>query len=73
MSDSTQEYRRIVSARGGCTDGNCRIRKPTGMHTNGGCQCVKRGSKVTVNHWGLIALQAQKMADEIDRLTSRVA
>jgi hypothetical protein len=25
----------------GCTDGNCIIRKPVGMHTNGGCRCVK--------------------------------
>lgn len=25
----------------GCTDGNCIIKRPTGMHTNGGCQCEK--------------------------------
>jgi hypothetical protein len=23
----------------GCSDGGCCIRKPRGMHTNGGCQC----------------------------------
>lgn len=25
----------------GCTDGNCIIRKPEGMHTNGGCGCER--------------------------------
>lgn len=24
----------------GCLDGNCIIRKPKGMHTNGGCRCM---------------------------------
>lgn len=23
-----------------CTDGNCVINKPEGMHTNGGCKCL---------------------------------
>jgi len=23
----------------GCGDGGCQIKRPTGMHTNGGCQC----------------------------------
>jgi hypothetical protein len=23
----------------GCGDGNCVIKKPRGMHTNGGCRC----------------------------------
>jgi len=72
MSESVQEYRRIVSKIGGCTDGGCRIRKPNGMHTNGGCNCVKRGSQITPQHWGLIAYHAQGMADEIDRLTAKV-
>lgn len=25
---------------GGCSDGNCCIVRPQGMHTNGGCHCV---------------------------------
>jgi hypothetical protein len=25
----------------GCSDGNCIIQRPTGMHTNGGCMCWK--------------------------------
>jgi hypothetical protein len=29
--------------RYGCTDAHCRmIRRPVGMHTNGGCRCVGR-------------------------------
>jgi len=26
----------------GCSDGNCRVRKTTGQHTNGGCKCDTR-------------------------------
>lgn len=26
---------------GGCSDGNCRVIKPVGMHTNGGCRCLR--------------------------------
>lgn len=25
---------------GGCTDGGCVIKRPTGMRTNGGCKCA---------------------------------
>ena len=25
----------------GCSDGNCKIKKPQGMHTNGGCRCLR--------------------------------
>ena len=24
-----------------CTDGNCCIKKPEGMHANGGCRCLQ--------------------------------
>ena len=24
-----------------CSDGNCRVLRPSGMHTNGGCRCVR--------------------------------
>ena len=29
-----------AEALGGCSDGNCVIHKPKGMHTNGGCRCA---------------------------------
>ncbi len=32
---------RIVLLQG-CTDGGCLIRRPKGMHTNGGCKCRDR-------------------------------
>ena len=28
-----------------CTDGNCCIKKPEGMHTNGGCKCLQNMSR----------------------------
>ena len=28
----------------GCSDGGCVFRPPTGMRTNGGCACMKRGA-----------------------------
>ena len=31
-----------------CTDGGCCIRKPSGMHTNGGCRCPEHGFNVRV-------------------------
>ena len=33
------EYQRLRDGVGGCTDGGCVIKRPTGMHTNGGCKC----------------------------------
>lgn len=30
----------LKDAINGCGDGNCLIRKPVGMHTNGGCKCL---------------------------------
>lgn len=33
------EYQRLRDGIGGCTDGGCVIKRPKGMHTNGGCKC----------------------------------
>lgn len=30
-----------LAAIGGCSDGYCRIKRPVGMHTNGGCHCLR--------------------------------
>ena len=30
-----------LSEMGGCSDGNCIVVKPKGMHTNGGCRCLR--------------------------------
>ena len=32
-------YQRLRDGIGGCTDGGCVVKRPTGMHTNGGCKC----------------------------------
>jgi hypothetical protein len=34
-----EEYDRAVASVGGCSDGGCVIKRPKGMHTNGGCRC----------------------------------
>ena len=30
-----------LQAMGGCGDGDCKVYKRGGMHTNGGCRCLK--------------------------------
>lgn len=35
-------YHNAMKHIGGCTDGNCLIMRPVGMHTNGGCRCYDR-------------------------------
>jgi hypothetical protein len=35
------EFVKMRDHIGGCTDGGCVIKRPTGMHTNGGCKCPK--------------------------------
>lgn len=49
-------------AESGCGDGNCKIRKPTGMHTNGGCKCYR----------GIAddALRLAELADSIQHIHS---
>jgi len=44
MVTSKQLMRRIASRRhpgAGCSDGGCVFGPPGGMHTNGGCECLK--------------------------------
>lgn len=33
------EYQRAADFVGGCGDGGCVVKRPVGMHTNGGCRC----------------------------------
>lgn len=30
-----------LAAIGGCSDGDCKVLPPRGMHTNGGCRCLR--------------------------------
>ena len=42
MSDDlVKRYRQLQEVIGGCHDGYCVVRKPKGMHTNGGCACLE--------------------------------
>jgi hypothetical protein len=33
------DYERAADAVGSCGDGGCLVKRPVGMHTNGGCRC----------------------------------
>lgn len=33
-------YLKMRDDVGSCTDGGCVIKRPVGMHTNGGCRCT---------------------------------
>ena len=51
--EALQEAAAILDGQGapdyirGCSDGNCVIVRPNGMHTNGGCKCGIQGPTVT--------------------------
>jgi hypothetical protein len=39
--DALANYDAAMDALGSCGDGNCVIKRPKGMHTNGGCHCYE--------------------------------
>lgn len=44
MTSARQLIRRVVTRLhpgAGCSDGSCVFGSPGGMHTNGGCECLK--------------------------------
>lgn len=41
LRDAVAEYERLRDHVGGCTDGGCVVKRPAGMHTNGGCKCPR--------------------------------
>ena len=49
----------------GCSDGYCVVRKPRGMHTNGGCRCLYRPDHLTTQRAGNIMRIAQEMESTI--------
>jgi hypothetical protein len=56
-----EELLSILSGfQNGCGDGNCKIKKPTGIHTNGGCRCYRMISEY--------ALELASVADEIKHI-----
>ena len=45
----------------GCTDGNCIVKKPTGMHTNGGCKCLERLNRCSLS---ILSSRLQNIRDK---------
>lgn len=46
VSAAFAKYDALIGSLEGCTDGGCVIRPPKGMHTNGGCRCVRHAMKM---------------------------
>lgn len=42
---------------GSCGDGGCLVKKPVGMHTNGGCKCLRndhfKAQRIAMAAWRL--------------------
>lgn len=55
-------YQDICADIGGCTDGNCLIVRPEGMHTNGGCKCWVHMNKYDVQR---LTQVAQRLAASV--------
>jgi len=58
---------------GGCSDGYCVVKRPQGMHTNGGCRCMYQPDRDRTQRAGQALRVAQEMADEIERLREQLA
>ncbi|MFY4709947.1 hypothetical protein [Burkholderia glumae] len=46
LSDALAKFDAMMAHLGGCTDGGCVIKRPAGMHTNGGCRCPQDKMKM---------------------------
>lgn len=60
-----KEYDTLSETIGGCGDGNCLVRKPTGQHTNGGCRCFADRHKAHHVMWA-----ARRMRNAIEEISS---
>lgn len=47
----------------GCGDGGCVIRRPSGMHTNGGCHCYENSFRMrqVIGHRKLLIEAIEKL------------
>ncbi|CAB3753952.1 hypothetical protein [Paraburkholderia humisilvae] len=46
LDTALARYDALMASVEGCTDGGCVIRRPAGMHTNGGCRCTRAAHKM---------------------------
>lgn len=51
LTEALKTYETMRDHVGGCSDGGCLVKKPTGMHTNGGCRCHKDTIKAARMMW----------------------
>lgn len=73
MSDDlVKRYRQLQEVIGGCHDGYCVVRKPKGMHTNGGCTCLEDLRLHERSRIGHLLRCAQGMADRIEELEAEL-
>lgn len=54
----------------GCADGDCVFGSPGGMHTNGGCQCLKTRSLAELRH---MAMKLSRVCHELVYREQRAA
>lgn len=68
-----KQYRDQQAAlNGGCSDGYCVIEKTVGMHTNGGCSCLRNLDFLGMRRVGVMLKTAQIMADRIEALAAEL-
>lgn len=51
---------RLFGQKIGCTDGGCVFGHPGGMHTNGGCACIKSSAFIVAQRLAQLALELAK-------------
>ena len=64
MKQAAAEFDKQMDEAGGCTDGSCLIKKPTGQHTNGGCDCSRDNMKM--QRLGFAARKLRAAQDQTD-------
>ena len=66
LAKAVARYDELTGSIQGCTDGGCLIRKPEGMHTNGGCRCTR--DHVKMQRAMYAAGKLRKALAEIERI-----
>ena len=64
MQQAAAKFDKQMDEAGGCTDGYCLIKKPTGQHTNGGCDCSRDNMKM--QRLGFAARKLRAAQDQTD-------
>ena len=62
-------YDDMMNRLGGCSDGGCVIKRPKGMHTNGGCRCP--ANKVKMQKAMYVANKLRAAVAALDRAAAK--